>query len=149
MWHNAGKVGMLHEWGGRKCFHCQQKRHLDANCPNDAMFCSERRMDYKGNSAVRKVPAVFIQGLHIAGKVDGIPVEPVILDTVDGIPVEPVILDTGCSRTLVRSDLVSQNNQLEGGHNIHVEAAVSDTVCQCQYYWEQMFLNSRVSLGRP
>ena len=84
-----------------KRFNCQQKGHLAANCPNDAMFCSERRVDYKGNSVVRKVPALCTQGLHVSGKVDG-------------IPVEPVVLDTGCSRTLVRSDFVSQNNQLEG-----------------------------------
>ena len=97
-----------------KCLNCQQKGHLAANCPNDAMFCSERRVVYKGNSAVRKVPAVCTQGLHVAGKVDG-------------IPVEPVILDTGCSRTLVKSDLVSQNNQIEG-EVVAIHCAHGDTV---------------------
>ena len=97
-----------------KCFNCQQKGYLAANCPNDAMFCSERPVDYKGNSVVQKVPAVCTQGLHVAGKVDG-------------IPVEPVILDTGWSRTLVRSDLGSQNNQLEG-EAVAIRCAHGDTV---------------------
>lgn len=35
-----------------KCFNCQQKGHLAASCPHGAMFCSERRVGYKGNSAV-------------------------------------------------------------------------------------------------
>ena len=95
--------------------------------------------------AVQKVSAICTQGLHVSGKVNG-------------IPIKPVILDTGCSRTLARSDLVSQNNQLEGevvaircahedtvlyplakvhleinGHNIDVETAISD-LYQCQYY---------------
>jgi len=120
-----------------KCFNCQEKGHLAVNCPNNALFCSERRVDYQGNSAVR---AVCTQGLQGSGKVDG-------------IPVKSVVLDTGCSRTLVRSDLVSQDNLLEGevvaiccahgdtvlyplakvhleisDHNIDVEAAVSDSL---------------------
>ena len=123
-----------------KYFNCQRKGHLAANCPNDTMFCSECRVDYKGNSAVRKVPAVCTQGLHVSGKVDG-------------IPIKSVVLDTGCSRILVRHDLVSQDNILEGGvvaircahgdtvlypiakvyleingHSIDVEAAVSDSL---------------------
>ena len=62
-----------------KCFNCQQKGNLAVNCPNDAMFCSERRADYISKSVVQKEPAVCTQGLHASGKVDGIPVEPVIL----------------------------------------------------------------------
>ena len=61
-----------------KCFNCQQKGYLAVNCLNDAMFCSEHRVDYNGNSAVRKVPAVCTQGLQVPGKADGIPVELII-----------------------------------------------------------------------
>ena len=35
-----------------KCFNCQQKGHLATSCPHGVIFCSELRVDYKGNSAV-------------------------------------------------------------------------------------------------
>ena len=76
-----------------KCFNCQQKRHLTASYPHGAMFCSKGRVDYKGNSAVRQAPVASTQGLGVLGKVEG-------------IPVKSILLDTGCSRTLVRSNLV-------------------------------------------
>ena len=72
---------------------------------------------------------------------------------VEGSTVENILLDTGCSRTLVRSDLVRQEKIIEGevvticcahgdtvlypvasveleveGRHITVEAAVSDTL---------------------
>ena len=104
------------------------------------MFCSERRVDYKGNSAVRQTSAARGQGLYTSGKVEG-------------MPVECIVLDTGCSTTLVRSNLVPQDKVLEGeivaircahgdtvlyplalvdleinGHYIEVEAALSETL---------------------
>ena len=121
-----------------KCFNCQQKGHLATSCPHGAMFCSERRVDYKGNSTVRQAP--IKQGLCVPGKVEG-------------TLVKSVVLDTGCSRTLVRSNLVPQDKIMEGevvaircahgdtvlyplalvhleikGHRIDVEAALSDTL---------------------
>ena len=72
---------------------------------------------------------------------------------VEGTPVESIVLDTGCSRTLVRSNLVPQDKVLEGesvavrcvhgdtvlyhlalvhleinGHHLDVEAALSETL---------------------
>ena len=73
-----------------ECFNYQQNGHLAANYPNDVMFRSEHQVDYKGKTAV---PAVCTQGLHVSGKVDG-------------ITVKSVVLDTGCSRTIVGSNLV-------------------------------------------
>ena len=64
-----------------KCFNCQQKEHLAASCPHGAMFCSERRVDYKGNSAVQQAPVAHTQGLCVPGKVEGTPVKSVALDT--------------------------------------------------------------------
>ena len=122
-----------------KCFNCQQRGHLAVNCPHGAMFCSECPVDYKGNSAVRQTSTAKGQGLYTPGKVEG-------------SSVESIVLDTGCSRTLVRSNLVPQDKVLEGeiiaircahgdtvlcplilvdleinGHHIEVEAALSET----------------------
>ena len=113
---------------------------MAANCPHGAMFCSERRVDHKGNSAVRQTPVAGRQGLYTPGRVEG-------------TLVESIVLDTGCSRTLVRSNLIPQDKVLEGevvaiwcahgdtvlyplalvhleinGHHIDVEAALSDTL---------------------
>ena len=64
---------------------------------------------------VRKVPAVCTLGLHVSGKVDGIPVK------------KSVVLDTGCIRALVRSDLVPQNNLLKS-KVVAMPCAHGDTV---------------------
>ena len=86
---------------GIKCFNCQQRRHLAVNYLHGTMFCSECCVDYKGNSAVCQTSATSGQGLYTPGKVEG-------------TPVESIVLDTGCSRTLVRSTLVLQGKVLEG-----------------------------------
>ena len=52
-----------------KYFNCQQKGHLAASYLHGAMFCGEQRIDYKGNSAVREVPATSRQGLYTTGRV--------------------------------------------------------------------------------
>jgi len=54
-------------------FQLPPKRHLAANCPNEAIFCSECRVDYKGNSAVQRTPVV----IHVCGIVEGTPVKSV------------------------------------------------------------------------
>ena len=57
------------------------------------MFCSKRRVDYKGNSAVRQTSTAGGQRLNTPGMVEE-------------TPVRSIVLDTGCYRTLVRSNLV-------------------------------------------
>ena len=57
------------------------------------MFCSERWVDHKGNSAV-------CQRLYTPG-------------SVEGTPVECIVLDKGYSRTVVRSNLVSQDKVID------------------------------------
>ena len=74
-------------------FQLPAKGHLAASCPHGAIFCSERQVDYKGNSTVRQAPVK--QGLCVPGKVEG-------------TLVKSVVLDTDCSRILVRSNLVPQ-----------------------------------------
>ena len=62
------------------------------------MFCSEQRVDYKGNSAVHQASVASVQELYTPGKVE---------ETL----VESIVLDTGCSRTLIRSIGIAR-----GGH---------------------------------
>ena len=71
---------------GIKCFNCHRYGHMSMNCPDKANFyCGDRL----GRSVVR------------VGKVEG-------------AVVSEVVLDTGCSRTMVRRDLVPEENLLPG-----------------------------------
>ena len=96
----------------------------------------ERRRDHQGQlvlakSKIRGNPSVTKTG------------------AVEGKEVERILLDTGCSRTLIRKDLVPQHKPLHGeavairctvlyplaevdleveGYPIHIEAATSDTL---------------------
>ena len=83
---------------------------MAANCPHEVMFCSERWVDHKGNSAVR-------QRLYTPG-------------SVKGTLVECIVLDTGYSRTVVRSNLVSQDKVMEGEVTA-IRCAHGDTVLYC------------------
>ena len=71
---------------GIKCFNCHRYGHMSMNCPDKANFYCEDRL---GRSVVR------------VGKVEG-------------AVVSEVVLDTGCSRTMVRRDLVPEENLLPG-----------------------------------
>ena len=66
---------------------------MAVKCSHGAMFCCQSRVDYKVNSAMCQISAASGQGLNTPNKVEG-------------TPVESIALDTGCSRTLVRSNLV-------------------------------------------
>ena len=110
------------------CFNCGQKGHVSTRCPSNALFCGVR-----GRRPQE-------QGVHRHG-------------VVEGRYVGDILLDTGCSRTLVRKDLVPDKKMREGdavtircahgdtvlfplaevqmevsGRRIQVEAAVSDTL---------------------
>ena len=110
------------------CYNCGQKGHISTRCPTNALFCGEKR----GHSQER--------GVRRHG-------------VVEGRYVRDIVLDTGCSRTLVRGDLVPSQKMQEGdvvtircahgdtvlyplaevkmevdGRQIQVEAAVSDTL---------------------
>ena len=94
-----------------KCFNCQQRGHLAVNCQHGATFCSEHPVD---NSAVSQTSAASGQGLYTPGKVKG-------------TTVESIVLHTGCSTTLVRSNLVTQDEVLEG-EVVVIQCAHGDTV---------------------
>ena len=109
------------------CYNCHHKGHVSSMCPNNAIFCTSK-------------PDNKESGLMQAG-------------TVEGQQVSKVLLDTGCSRTMVRQELVPPEKLLEGeavtiqcahgdmvlyplakigmevnGHHLDMEVAVSDTL---------------------
>ena len=109
------------------CYNCHHKGHVSSKCPNNAMFCTSK-------------PDIKENGLMKAG-------------TVEGQQVSKILLDTGCSRTMVRRELVPPEKLLEGeavtircahgdmvlyplakigmevnGKHLEMEVAVSDTL---------------------
>ena len=122
------------------CFNCQQKGHYSSNCPSNAMLCVERRSGYTGSTKVKSQSYIAKPGVYKSGKVEG-------------RKVTDILLDTGCSRTVVRQDLVPEQKKVEGeavaiccthgdtvlyplaqveieigGQIIEVEAAISETL---------------------
>ena len=88
-----------------ECFNCHRKGHYSSNCPENALLCVERRLrhptdDVRSWEAKRHSfftsPGGLIEGL------------------VEGQEVKNILLDTGCSRTLVRKDLVPEEKFLCG-----------------------------------
>ena len=98
-----------------ECFNCQQKGHYSSNCPQRALFCMERRLDYQGNSKItRQQPEKKISpGVIKPG-------------AVEGKQVSNILLDTGCSRTIVK-ELVPQDKILQG-EAVAIRCAHGDTV---------------------
>ena len=84
-----------------ECFNCHNKGHYSSNCPNNAMFCTERRVDHQGSSFPVKRQAVARQGIMKEG-------------VVEGKHVKNILLDTGCSRTIIHQDLVPENKIKDG-----------------------------------
>ncbi|XP_064399260.1 uncharacterized protein LOC135345747 [Halichondria panicea] len=139
---NSGVKKDLKDLKDIECFNCHKKGHYSSNCPEraGALFCTERRIDYQGQSNTKKTE---------------VQAKPSVVKTgsVEGKKVDNILLDTGCSRTLIRKDLVPQHKLLHGevvaircahgdtvlyplaevdleveGYLIHVEAAISDTL---------------------
>ena len=87
-----------------RCFTCNGKGHTSRQCPSRALFCgntNKPRVDTKGT--------VVQQGV------------------VNGLLVDDLLLDTGCSKTIVRSDLVQDDQWLEG-ESIIIQCAHGDAM---------------------
>ena len=70
------------------CYHCKKQGHMSRECPEKSMVCKERRR--AGGRPMYK-----------AGKVEG-------------QEVTDILLDTGCSRTMVRRNLVAMEKVIVG-----------------------------------
>ena len=147
---NSSKQAVL------RCYTCDGKGHTSKQCPSGALFC--------GNSSKEKggvKNTILRQGL------------------VNGILVDDLLLDTGCSRTIVRRDLVEDEQWLDGestiiqcthgdamayplaevsveieGKPVFVKAAVSDTLPQAALVGTDVpgmlkMLQRTESMGQP
>ena len=82
-----------------KCYNCGEVGHISTQCPSKALFCR----DGDNHGAARRT------GL------------------VEGHEVQGILLDTGCSRTMVRKEFVTDEKFLEG-EAVTVCCAHGDTV---------------------
>ena len=91
------------------CYNCGGCGHTSRQCPSNALFCGVRSST-SYSARKKRVNQLF--------RCEGV---------VEGQLVNDIVLDTGCSRTLVRSDLLGEEN-LRQGKTITVQCAHGDVV---------------------
>ena len=93
-----------------KCYNCGERGHIATTCPANLtkrnMFC---RGEQQQRLSVSKASSVCRSG------------------QIGDITVDNIVLDTGCSRTMVREDLVLAEQYLEGDV-VTIRCAHGDTV---------------------
>ena len=87
-----------------RCFNCDRKGHIAMNCPEAANYCD-------GDSKLKPGRSCKPLGRCRVG-------------TVDGKVVSDILLDTGCTRTLIRRDLVPDDRLLDS--TIEIQCAHGD-----------------------
>ena len=87
------------------CYNCGGRGHTSRQCPSGSFYCGARS-PYKSSKS------------KFLSRCEGM---------VEGQLVSDIVLDTGCSRTLVHSDLVS-DEKLRQGEAVTVQCAHGDTV---------------------
>ena len=87
-----------------RCYQCRQIGHQSTNCPQGRGAMFNRKMEHCGRQGERKV---FRQ------------------DIIEGKMVK-VFLDTGCSRTMVRRNVVPEHKLIEG-KGVAIRCAHGDT----------------------
>ena len=119
-------------WEGVTCFNCNEKGHIASKCPSKALYCAPQSPDLEPRRC--QASRVRRQG------------------TVNGVYCRDILLDTGSTKTLVRKELVAEQDMLGGetavccahgdvvkyptatikvcigGEDIQVQAGVSDTL---------------------
>ena len=91
------------------CYNCGGLGHTSRQCPSELLYCGTRK---SGNHRGRR--QLVRQPFHCEG-------------FVEGQFVNDIVLDTGCSRTLVRSDLIGKE-RLSSEKSVIVQCAHGDAV---------------------
>ncbi|KAL5510142.1 hypothetical protein EMCRGX_G005635 [Ephydatia muelleri] len=97
----SGRRGL----GSARCYNCSNTVHLSWNCPEKALYSHSRENGITRRQTDR---TVLRSGF------------------VEGNKVEDIVLDTGCSRTMIRRDLVPTTKILDDA--VTVQCAHGDTV---------------------
>ena len=114
-----------------RCYTCDGKGHTSKQCPSKALFCGNRN---KPRGAVEGT--VLRQGV------------------VNGFMVDDLLLDTGCSKTIVRRDLVGEEQWL-GGESTIIRCAHGDAIAyplaaiELEIQGKSVLVNSAVSDTLP
>ena len=91
-----------------RCYSCGEKGHVATRCPAKAYFCGGPRVSEKVRRS-KQGKGVYCTGI------------------IEGTPVTDVLLDTGCSRSLVRKELIPSQN-LKGDAGATVVCACGDSI---------------------
>ena len=87
-----------------KCYNCNQKGHLSYNCPQKALFSSQMT----GENRQLQQESAYRRG------------------TINGVYCRDIVVDTGASKTLVRGDLITPDDIVDG--EITIQCAHGDAV---------------------
>ena len=111
--HSAGK-NPKKDLKDIECYNCHRKGHYSSNCPQNAMFNSERMVRCGVISEVKRRPFIAQVGVMKPG-------------FVEGESVNDILVDSGCARTMVHEKLVPEGKVKEG-EAVAMQCVHGDTV---------------------